>query len=245
MNKQRSDFTARSMKTAVFAAILAALAIICHRLVLIDYRMALLGLFLSAVSGLLAIFFGAVGTWRARQAKEPELAATLGGSILALLIVVPLFTAALSGLGKPPIHDITTDLRNPPDFIAISSIRSVTDNPLNRSEPEDLASLQQESYPDLSSLVIDRPFEQVFEQAITLVKKQDWEIALASAANGRIEATASTFVMGFKDDVVIRIQAEGHQTRVDMRSVSRVGRGDLGANAQRIRSFLSALKQQR
>lgn len=241
--KQRTNLTARSMKTAVLAATLAALAIICHRLDLIDYRTALLGLLLSATSGLLAIIFGAVGTWRAWQAKEPGLAATLGGSTLALLIVAPLLATALTGIGKPMIHDISTDLQNPPEFIAVPALRSTSDNSLDRSDPENLISLQQEHYADLSTLFIDRPFEQVFEQAVALVKKHGWEIALVSAANGRIEATDSTFIMGFKDDVVIRVQTEGNQTRVDMRSVSRVGKGDLGVNAERIRSFLSALKQ--
>ena len=231
------------MKTAVLAATLTVLAIICHRLDLIDYRTALLGLLLSATIGLLAIIFGAVGTWRTWQAKEPELAATLGGSTLALLIVVPLLATALTGIGKPMIHDISTDLQNPPEFIAVPALRSTSDNSLDRSDPENLISLQQEHYADLSTLFIDWPFEQVFEQAVVLVKKRGWEIALVSAANGRIEATDSTFIMGFKDDVVIRIQTEGNQTRVDMRSVSRVGKGDLGVNAERIRSFLSELRK--
>lgn len=242
--KQRSDLTARSMKTAVLAAILAALAIICHRLDLIDYRAALSGLLLSAASGLLAILFGAAGTWRAKQAKEPELAATLGGSTLALLIMVPLLATVLTGIGKPMIHDISTDLQNPPEFIAIPALRSISDNSLDRSDPENLINLQREHYPDLNTLFIDRPFEQVFDQAVALVKKRGWEVASVSAANGRIEATDTTLVMGFKDDVAIRIQIEGNQTRVDMRSVSRAGKGDLGVNAERIRSFLAALKQQ-
>jgi hypothetical protein len=242
--KQRSDLTARSMKMAVLAAILAALAIICHRLDLIDYRVALPGLVLSAVCGVLAIISGAIGTWRAKQAKEPELAATLGGSTLALLIVVPLLATVLTGIGKPMIHDISTDLQNPPEFFAVPALRTTRDNSLDRSDPENLVNLQREHYPDLNTLFIDRPFEQVFDQAVALVKKRGWEIALVSPANGRIEATDTTLVMGFKDDVAIRIQIEGNQTRVDMRSVSRVGKGDLGVNAERIRSFLAALKQQ-
>lgn len=243
-SKQRSDFTARSMRTAVLAATLALLAIICHRLGLIDYRAALLGLLLSAASGVFAIFFGAVGTWRAKQAKEPELAATLGGSTLALLIVVPLLATAVTGIGKPMIHDISTDLQNPPEFFAVPALRTTRDNSLDRSDPENLVDLQREHYPDLNTLFIDRPFEQVFEQAVMLVKQRGWEIASVSAANGRIEATDTTLLMGFKDDVVIRIQTEGNRTRVDMRSVSRAGKGDLGVNAERIRSFLAALKQQ-
>ncbi|WP_172592332.1 DUF1499 domain-containing protein [Nitrosomonas supralitoralis] len=75
------------------------------------------------------------------------------------------------------------------------------------------------------------------------MKKRGWEVLAVSAANGRIEATDTTAIMGFKDDVVIRIRAEGKKSRVDMRSASRVGKGDWGVNAARIRLFLSELKQ--
>jgi uncharacterized protein (DUF1499 family) len=91
--------------------------------------------------------------------------------------------------------------------------------------------------------MLNRSPEVVFEQALKLVESRGWHVAEASAAAGIIEATAVTPIMGFKDDVVIRIQGTGQTTRVDMRSVSKVGISDLGMNAKRIRLFLTELEQ--
>jgi uncharacterized protein (DUF1499 family) len=104
--------------------------------------------------------------------------------------------------------------------------------------------LQKAGYPDLGPLLLNRPFDQVFNQAVALVRQRGWTIASASASVGRIEAISTTPLMGFKDDVAIRIQAEGVHVRVDMRSASRVGKSDLGANAARIRAFMADLDRQ-
>ncbi|MDX1580549.1 MAG: DUF1499 domain-containing protein, partial [Alphaproteobacteria bacterium] len=81
-------------------------------------------------------------------------------------------------------------------------------------------------------------------KAAEVVRDKGWEIADISAAAGRIEATATTLFFGFKDDVVIRVRASDGQTQVDMRSASRVGLSDLGANAARIEDFMSELKEE-
>ncbi|MEK6596272.1 MAG: DUF1499 domain-containing protein, partial [Pseudomonadota bacterium] len=108
-------------------------------------------------------------------------------------------------------------------------------------ESDNLAALQKEGYSDLGPVLMGRPFYQVFEQVIRLVKERGWEVAAVSAEAGRIEATDTTLIMGFKDDVVIRVQEVGSRTLVDMRSASRVGESDLGVNAARIRLFLADL----
>ncbi len=237
------NFTSVSYKLAVVAALIMILAILGHRLSILTFQLALLGLALGTLMGLLAIAFGLFEMIRAKKTQKAQIASPspAAGPTLGLLIVTPIFVTLLTGFGTPMIHDITTDLEHPPEFIAIKTLRAVTDNPLERNEPENLAALQKQSYPDLVSLLLDRPFETVFEQAVTLVKKRGWEVTVISAANGRIEATDTTLIMGFKDDVVIRIEKEGKQTQIDMRSVSRVGKGDLGTNAARIRSFLNDL----
>ncbi len=240
------DFTSVSYKLAVVAALIMILAILGHRLSIVAFQPALLGLALGTLIGLLAIAFGLFEMIRATKAKKTQKTPIVStspaaGSTLGLLVVAPIFVTLLAGIGTPMIHDITTDLEHPPEFIAIKALRAVTDNSLERNEPENLAALQKQSYPDLVSLLLDRPFETVFEQAVALVKKRGWEVTVISAANGRIEATDTTLIMGFKDDVIIRIEKKGKQTQVDMRSVSRVGKGDLGTNAARIRSFLDEL----
>lgn len=241
--KKPFEFTRWSLRISLFALLMAGLAVFGLRLSIIDFQPALIGLAGTTLAGLLAIVLGLIGTLRAIKAKETRIASTLAGSTLGFLVVAPVLMTLMAGAGTPRIHDISTDLAHPPEFVAIKALRTPAHNSLDRLEPENLAALQKSGYPDLAPLFIPRPFDQVFEQAVVLVKKHGWEIAAASAANGRIEATDTTRIMGFKDDVVIRVQAAGNKTQVDMRSASRAGKGDLGLNAKRIRQFLADLEK--
>jgi uncharacterized protein (DUF1499 family) len=141
----------------------------------------------------------------------------------------------------PPIHDITTDTEEPPRFVEIMALRA--DAP-NSSEyaGEAVAAMQRKGYPDLEPVLLDLAPREAFERALSVGKSQGWEIVAASPGEGRIEATDETLFFGFKDDVVVRVRAEGGRTRVDVRSVSRVGRSDVGTNARRIRRFLDELQ---
>jgi hypothetical protein len=149
--------------------------------------------------------------------------------------------------GTPPIHDISTDAVDPPAYVAILPLRADAPNTTvyGGSEGmthERLAQLQTEAYPDLQTLTIDEPPDQVFERALAAVDELGWELVAAVPEEGRIEATDTTFWFRFKDDVVIRIRpAAGSGTTVDARSLSRVGGGDAGTNARRLRSFFANL----
>jgi uncharacterized protein DUF1499 len=239
--KKQIFFTRWSLKLALGAVLIAVLAVISYRFALVDFQPALLGLVAGAIIGLLAILMGLVGTIMAIKAKKPEITATLAGPTLGFLLVMPVLLAALAGASVPRIHDITTDLLNPPQFSVIEGLRTSVHNPLDRKVPEDLAALQKVGYPNLGPIRINRPVNQVFKEAVLLVEKRGWEVVSVAAEEGRIEATDTTRIMGFKDDVVIRLQAQAGQTQVDMRSVSRVGQSDLGVNAARIKRFLADL----
>lgn len=142
----------------------------------------------------------------------------------------------------PPIHDITTDTEDPPQFVEILKHRSPEDNPVEYGGPE-LAQKQKEAYPDIKPLIVPFSEDRVFQEALETARQLGWEIVAAVPEEGRIEATDTTFWFGFKDDIVIRIKKKSSGgTRVDIRSVSRVGRSDLGANARRIRRFIEVLK---
>lgn len=141
----------------------------------------------------------------------------------------------------PPIHDITTDVTDPPVFVDVLPLRADAPNPADYGGPE-VADQQLAAYPDIDTLEFDRPPEEVFEAALAAARGMGWEIVAAEAAEGRIEAVATTFWFGFKDDVVIRLRAAGGGTAVDVRSVSRVGRSDVGANAERIRAYAERLR---
>ena len=140
----------------------------------------------------------------------------------------------------PPIHDITTDVEHPPAFDAILPHRADAPNPAEYGGP-DIAAQQREAYPDVRPLEVAAPPGMVFRRALAVARDMGWEIVAADSATGRIEATATTRWFGFKDDVVVRVTATAGGSRVDVRSVSRVGRSDVGANAARIREYLARL----
>jgi uncharacterized protein (DUF1499 family) len=169
-----------------------------------------------------------------------------GGPLLAIALVLGLVTAWVpwSGVQKarslPFIHDITTDTVNPPAFVAILPLRADAPNP-PEYQGEEVATQQREGYPDIDTVMLDMSPSRTFERALEVAADMGWEVVAAEAAEGRIEATDTTFWFGFKDDVVIRIEEAAGGSRLDMRSKSRVGRSDVGANAARIRAFVDAL----
>jgi uncharacterized protein (DUF1499 family) len=142
----------------------------------------------------------------------------------------------------PFIHDITTDTDNPPAFVALREAREAAPNGLDYKTEEN-AEATKTGYADIQPLITEVPPAEMFKRAEAVARAMGWEIAAAEEADGRIEATDTTAWWGFKDDVVIRIVAEGEGSRLDIRSMSRVGKSDLGKNAARIRKFLAAVKE--
>jgi uncharacterized protein (DUF1499 family) len=160
----------------------------------------------------------------------------------ALVFGVPSYKVS-AGRKLPAIHDITTDTGDPPRFVAVLPLRKDAPNTAEYGGAK-LAALQQQGYPDLAPAMLDMPPRAAFDLALSVARASGWEIVAAAPEDNRIEATATTLMFGFKDDVVIRITPAGSGSRIDVRSVSRVGRGDLGANAARIREFLQQLSSQ-
>ncbi|RWU09580.1 DUF1499 domain-containing protein [Pseudidiomarina gelatinasegens] len=168
----------------------------------------------------------------------------------ATLSIIALITAAVAvwmpysqlqqARSVPPIHDITTDTENPPEFVAIASLRADAPNPVEYAGPE-TAEQQLKAYPDLETYRTDLATEELYDKALAAVKDMGWELVAGDRDEGRIEATDTTTWFGFKDDVVIRIRVQAGETQLDIRSKSRVGRSDVGKNADRIREFLARL----
>lgn len=140
----------------------------------------------------------------------------------------------------PPIHDITTDLDDPPTFEAIVPLRAEAPNTLDRSPM--LAEQQRQGYPDLEPITLSMSSDQTFDRALAAAQEAGWRIVTADKGSGRIEATDTTRWFGFQDDIVVRLTPWGAGTRVDVRSVSRIGRSDTGTNARRIRRYLDKLQ---
>lgn len=195
--------------------------------------------------GLVAVVVALAGLVLALLARAGRTAllsvATL--ALLAAVAVVPV--THLRGAGRvPPIHDITTDLDDPPRFVAVLPRRRGAPNPAEHGGAA-LAAQQRAGYPDLGPARFSAPPDRVFARAVEVARALGWEIVAAVPADGRLEATARTRWFGFRDDVVVRVRPDGAGSLVDVRSVSRVGRSDLGTNARRIRVFLESLRASR
>jgi uncharacterized protein (DUF1499 family) len=134
------------------------------------------------------------------------------------------------------IHDVSTDPANPPAFIGLLDIRNACANGAHYSGLAPDAHAQR--YPDLVTQHYAIEGDKVYDAALAFAESLGWKVAAADKANGRIEATATTRILRFKDDVVIRIRNSARGCALDARSASRVGQSDLGANARRLREYL-------
>jgi uncharacterized protein (DUF1499 family) len=232
-----------SSRFAFFALAVAAISIIIVRSALLEIIPALAtfgAALLFAGLAILLAFAAFVVIWRQ---GVPGLGRALLGLFLGLgLLVYPAYLG-VRALKLPSISDVTTDTSNPPRFETLARLR-----PRDRIEYPGpaVARLQRTGYPDIAPLELEVPSRVAYDAALALVTKRKWSVSDARAPSlarrdGVIEAVARTPIMGFRDDVVIRITPLGQGTRVDMRSASRFGDHDLGANASRIRSLLEDL----
>lgn len=224
----------------VVSALILLMGPIGFRLGVLDVQGAvLLAPGMGASLGLITLLFALIGIVitlkNGMQAEKPYI---LIGGILALSIVTNMALQFSRASAVPPIHDITTAPDDPPRFSAVLEARGPEANPLDY-DAEELAALTRDAYPFVEPIVADLPPAVAFDRARALVSTLGWELVDADAAEGRIEATDTTLFYGFKDDVVIRLRpADDGGTRIDLRSVSRVGQSDLGANAARIKAFI-------
>lgn len=202
--------------------------------------------------GLLALLGGFAIGWRARRkgrvAARPLrwLGMALGGG-LALWLLSFAYTARM----VPAIHDISTDLADPPQFRMLAVRADNLDQIPGENEPgmkgmnplQRWAAIHGEAYGDIRSVRITMPVAEVIAKAERLAQVRGWEIAVADPVEGRLEATDTSRFFRFRDDVVIRVRPteDGAGSIVDMRSISREGVNDLGVNADRVRDFLADL----
>jgi uncharacterized protein (DUF1499 family) len=157
----------------------------------------------------------------------------------------------------PPIHDVSTDLENPPTFSQAVLDQRARVKGGNVIEPDarlpddprfgpmagrSIADIQGQAYADIKPIALTVPPQRAYDMALEAARAQGWRVSAEDRAAGRIEATAQSFWYGFIDDIVIRVTPSGEGSVVDVRSVSRVGLSDLGANAKRIRAFRDALQ---
>jgi uncharacterized protein (DUF1499 family) len=246
----RGSWPARIALLGVAIAVAAAVALVLtplgYRAGLISLRTALLEVpriyvFCAGVAGAL-ISLVALGIAAAGRRVGWAVLAVVGILVGAGSAYIP-WKFAQMGRAVPPVNDITTDTVNPPAFEALMPLRDAA-----KAEPvtysPDFPAMQKQAYPDIGPQRLSVPLDRAFSIALDAVHKMGWKIVAADGERGRIEATDTTLWYGFTDDIVVRVSAEDGGSRIDIRSKSRIGRGDFGTNARRVRAYLAAVKSE-
>lgn len=215
------------------------LAVLGSRIGLYDFRLGF-DIWRYALYASVAVFaLGVIVALWQRNSTPLSSKAARNAALLALLPIVLLGSQLVTARSVPPIHNISTDVVNPPQFDKVVALRSEGSNPLTYDIAA-LAEVQQQAYPNVNTLITEDEPAVAYGKSLQIVEGLGWQLVSSDESSGIIEATETTLLWGFKDDVVIRISRKAGVTAVDLRSVSRVGVSDLGANAKRIEEFLAA-----
>jgi len=227
-------------RVALFFVQLLILTVLLHRFVSLATPVALnlivvclAGLLIAiaiAVISLVRIWFG--GQTGAAQAVAAIFIACVG-------LALPGFYLAKAAL-LPQLTQIETTAEEPLEFKALTAERPADANPIREPDAAEVDK-QVEAYPDIGPMVIERSAPEVFSIVHEAIDRLGWTIVLNEAPGetgvGRIEATDRTLIMGFTDDVLVQVKGDDAHAAVDVRSVSRYGLTDFGANAKRIRTL--------
>jgi hypothetical protein len=244
----RSAVWARRL--SIFALAIVAVAVALSRLSTADPAAALTvfgaALVVAAFAALLAVA-GAAVIWRdgLRGAEQ----AAIGFTLAAALIAYPVYLAGLA-FALPPINDVSTDLRSPPNFLLSAKAREARAGDEPPVPSDETRAAQRAAYPDLATIMVEMDSTEAYQLALGVAGELGWRVVDSEPPNlngdgaALIEATAKSPVFGFVSDIAIRIRPGATQTAIDVRSVSRVGQHDFGSNARRVRKFTAAAKEE-
>ncbi len=230
----------------VLAVVLPLLGALGTHLGIFNFKLGLLIWAIGFLVGLIGLICGIVA-WIvvARRNRTNDRAAVSIGTVLSALIVVFLGAQFVAARGVPPIHDITTDMTDPPQYDAVVvELRDAAGPDINTLDydAQKLPPLQRAAYPNVVPLDVSVPPAAAFDATVATLNGLGFEVVNANKEGLTVEAVATSFWFGFKDDVVVRIRPNGTGARIDVRSVSRVGIGDAGTNAKRIVKILESIK---
>lgn len=240
--------SAWTSRIALFSIALIVTAIVLHRVLGMSTPVAINVFIVAIAAAAVALLIGSlalVQIWR--KGRQGTAAAVFGMGVAAGVVLWPvLYLPALASL--PEINDVTTDVQAPPRFSETVKMRGLGAN--DPTYPgEAFARLQAAAYPDIKPFMVDRSAAETFDLVAEALQRLKFKImgeeAPGSGGAGRtgwIEAVERTLIIGFYDDVVVRVDGDQVRTRVDVRSASRYGRHDLGRNADRIRRIFTELQ---
>ena len=206
-----------------------------------------IGLLMFGAAGLLGLAAAVFGLFGRRGALPGSHAARASGFAIAAglgALVLPAY-GIMSARRVPRIHDIATDVDDPPKFRAALAARGRGANPAPDQIDPEVVRQQRAAYPGIQPIDLPLSPDEAFKRASDVARSLRWQILAVNESDGTIEATATTAWFGFRDDVAIRIRPIEGGSRIDVRSTSRVGLSDAGANANRIRRFTRLMETKR
>jgi uncharacterized protein (DUF1499 family) len=235
-----------SRRSAVFALATAGVSIGVARLSGADPMGALVVFGASLALAFLALLLAAsaaVVIWRTGRRGAGR--AATGFALALALVAYPAFLS-IRAVSLPAINDVSTDFESPPSFMISSRARAARGG---QTPPAPTAAARKAAYPEIQPAMVDLEAEQAYRLALRICKDLGWRIVDATPPNLRgdgvahVDATDRSLIFGFVSDIAIRVRPLTNQTRIDIRSVSRIGKHDFGANARRIRRFLAAVQE--
>src|SRR3974390_2451631 len=238
-----SGLASWSRNLAIFSVVAVLVSVLIVRFGFLELKPALATFFGALAFALLSILVGLAGAIAIWQDGSRGISRILVAFLInpALLPYPP--HPALQSRNRPPIHDIPPDPIDPPRFDALARLR--TGDGTNPAVYAGLYSAEQQriAYPDIETVELEIPVQRAYEITLQLVNKRKWLVIEEPSPHppprvGRIEAVARTPIMGFREDVSIRVTPDGEDSRVDIRSASRYFEGDLGSNAARVRKLI-------
>ncbi|UYN94831.1 MAG: DUF1499 domain-containing protein [Enhydrobacter sp.] len=241
VNKLSHRLARLAFITACVGAICVAVAGPLYRYVGIDIEGAL-GLFrygFYLCAGGVALGLATVLPTRPGERRRGFVAAVLAIVIGAGGAWMPL-KWFLDARATPQLNDVSTDTADPPALVVTLQMRRGAHTPA--AYAREFADLQRAFYPEIQPVRLAIPPAEAFRRADRVATEMGWDIVARAPTEGRLEAVETTRWFGFRDDIVVRIRADGPGSRIDIRSKSRVGRSDLGVNAERVHQFTTKLK---
>ncbi|WP_299188834.1 DUF1499 domain-containing protein [uncultured Psychrobacter sp.] len=223
---------------SLIAFLLVALPGPLYKFGILDLGTAFAGFKFGMFAGIAALILLGIQVFFKRDTVR--LSSALTAVVLAAVAIITPLSMMNTAKSVPPIHDVSTDLITPPEFVAIAPIRADAPNPVEYAG-EETAEQQRKAYPELQTLTYTQSKSELIKATEQAADNLGWELISTDTSAGIVEATDTTMWFGFKDDVVIRVTDEGSERLVDIRSKSRVGGSDLGTNAERIRNFIKEL----
>jgi uncharacterized protein (DUF1499 family) len=238
-----------SRRLGLFGLAVGVISVALARSGLVDVTavLAVLGAAVTiACMGLLLGGAGSVVIWRTGRRG---LGSIVGGALLALMLLAYPTWLVAQAIRLPPLTDISTDLVDPPDFARSSRALAARAGLAHGLIPLDAREAQRRAFPTVSPIVLELEAEEAWQMVLKAVAARKWQVVDQVKPGGRIgvghiDAVDKTLVMGFPEDVTIRIRPLAGQTRIDIRSASRFGRHDFGGNARRIQRFAQELQAQ-